>query len=103
MTTLKKIVRRVSNSKLSSSHGKDKHRRIVISLIPGNGDSVPDLIMLRPERTKRARMVAVEDLYSYMIRCEANQQCMAKLREKKAKKEQQRKERAWARELRRKV
>ena len=100
MTILKKPVRRVSNSKLSSSHGRDKNRRIVVTLIPGNGGSVSDLIQLRPERLKKSRAIALEDLWVYLIKCEVNQGKMAKLRLKKENKAIAKAERARKRELR---
>lgn len=105
MTTLKKAVRRVSNSTLSASHGRDKNKRIVITLIPGNGGDVPDMIRLKPERLKdsSSRSIVVEDLWSYMIRCEVNQKKMATIREKKAKKEEKLKQRRWKAELRKEV
>jgi len=100
MTILHKPVRRVSNSKLSASHGRDKNRRIVVTLFPGNGGSVPDLIQLKPQRLKMARAISMEDLWVYLIKCEANQTKMAKLRDRKAKKEASRAERARKRRLR---
>ena len=101
MTILKKPVTRVAQTELDGHHGRDRGRRIVITLIPAADGN--DMIELRPQGTRRPKQVKVQDLYSYMLRCESNVSTMAKLREKKAKKEQQRKERAWARELRRKV
>jgi hypothetical protein len=103
MTKLSKPVRRVSSTRLSAAHGRDKNRRIIITIIPGNGGSVPDLIQLKPERLKCPRSIALEDLYVYLIKCEANQKFMAKLRERKAKKEEQRKAAAWKRELRKPI
>lgn len=100
MTTLTKPVRRASNSNLSHAHGRDKNRRIIVTLIPAHGDGVPDLIQLKLERLRRTRSIALEDLWVYLIKCEVNQKKMAGLREKKAKKEAAQKQRAWARELR---
>jgi hypothetical protein len=101
MTILKKPVTRVAQTELDGHHGRDRGRRIVITLIPAADGN--DMIELRPQGTRRPKRVKVQDLYSYMLRCESNVSAMAKLRAIKAKKEQQRKERAWARELRRKV
>ncbi len=100
MTVLNKTVRRVSLSRLSASHGRDRNRRIVVSIIPGNGGNIPDLIQLKPERLRQSRSIALEDLWVYLIKCEANMKVMARLREKKAKKEEKRKQAAWKRELR---
>jgi hypothetical protein len=60
------------------------------------------MIELCPEgrRQTKARRIVLEDLWSYLLRCEANQRVMAKLRERKAKKQQQKQERAWKRSLR---
>lgn len=103
MTILKKPVRRVSNSKLSAQNGNDRNRRIVVTLIPGNGGSVSDLIELRPQRLKKARAITLEDLWVYLIRCEVNQGKMARLRERKEKKQQAKAARAWKREIRKPV
>lgn len=99
MTKLSKPVRRVSSTRLSACHGRDKNRRIIVTIIPGNGGSVPDLINLKPERLKKSRSIALEDLYIYLVKCEANQKFMARLRERKAKKEAARAQRAWKRQL----
>lgn len=95
MTTLHRPVRRVSNSTLSHAHGRDKNRRIIVTLMPGNGDSVPDLIHLKLSRLSKTRAIALEDLWVYLIKCEVNQKKMAKLREKNAKKEEQQRKRRW--------
>lgn len=86
MTILKKPVRRVSNVGLDGSFGSDRNRRIVITLIPGNGDDVPDLIELRPERTRRAETIAVMDVYRYAVRSRVFKEKMEKGKEKEAKK-----------------
>lgn len=91
----------MGNDILSASHGRDRNRRFVITLCPGNGDDTPDLIKLRLARTHRSRAIALEDLWVYLIKCEVNQKVMAKLREKKAAKEAKKKQRQWNTELRR--
>lgn len=103
MTTLSKPVRRVTNSRLSHAHGRDRNRRIIVTLIPGNGDSVPDLIQLKLARLRKTRAIALEDLWVYLIKCEVNQKKMAKLRERKAKIQQKQQQRRWKAELRKEV
>lgn len=90
MTTLKTTVRRVTNKPLSPAFGSDKSRRIVVSLIPGNGNDVDDLIELRPERTRRGELVTVADVYQFALRCRVNRAQLDKAREKKKKKQEQR-------------
>lgn len=85
MTSLKKAVRRVTNSRLPAAYGADRDRRIVVTLIPGNGKDVPDLMELRPERTRRGEVVAIEDVYHYAIRCRINKGQLEKARATKAR------------------
>lgn len=94
MTLLHKPLKRVTNEKLGSGHGSDGRRRIVVTLLPGNGDDVPDMIELRPERTRRGKLVAIRDVYTYILKCEANKATIDRMNKAKAKK-------AAARELRR--
>lgn len=86
MTTLKKAVSRVSNDELGAWAGADRARRIVVTLVPGNGRDVPDMIELRPARTRRVRRAALVDVWSYLVRCEVNAKRLEKAREVKAKK-----------------
>lgn len=98
MTALNKPVRRVSASTVAK-YGPDCGKRIVVTLVPGNGAGTPDIIELRPERTRRAETVALIDVYHYAMKCRVNAAQLAKARDKKAKKDQQKKDRAWAREI----
>lgn len=86
MTTLTKPVRRIAATPLGNGFGSDSTRRITITLIPGNGDDVPDSIELRPLRTKRGERGNVDDLYRYLVRCRVNRELLEKARERKAKK-----------------
>lgn len=86
MTSLNKPIRRVTRATLGSQHGCDKQRRIVITLHPGNGADLPDMIELRPERTRRGKLAAVVDVYTYILKCEVNKERMERLRERKAAK-----------------
>jgi hypothetical protein len=98
MTSLRTKVTRRGNTP-AAKYGPDSRRNIVISIIPGNGADVPDAIELRPERTRTGRRMNVDDLWATLIRMEANQTAMARLRERKAKKAAAKQERAWKREL----
>lgn len=88
MTELTKPLKRVTRSKLDGSYGLDRNRRIVVSLIPGDGDQIHDLIELRPERTRRSERIAVVDVYRYAIRCRANLAFLEKARRAKERKAQ---------------
>lgn len=99
MTHLKKPVRRVSADK-AADHGPDRDKRIVITLLPGNGGDVPDLLELRPERTQRAERAPVRAVYEWLLKCRVNAARMEGLRLRKARKAAQRSERARQRELR---
>mgnify|MGYP003349341810 CR=1 FL=1 len=62
MTTLAKPVRRVTRDTLDGSHGPDRGKRIVVTLLPG------DVIELRPERTRRGETISLADVYAYALR-----------------------------------
>jgi hypothetical protein len=74
-------VTRLTEGTLGGQFGKDKHRRLAISLAFG------DIIVLRPHGTRRSESILAVDLYSYALRCKANKSLMERLRERKAKKE----------------
>lgn len=98
MTTLKKPVRRVTQTALDGSYGCDRNRRIVITLIPGTG-IIPDLMELRPEKTRRSEQIAVMDVYRYAMTCRVNRTRLEKARERKKKIAAQREARRWKCEL----
>jgi hypothetical protein len=83
-TLLKKPVTRVTNSALDGCFGKDRNRRIVITLIPGT-DTVPDLIQLRPHGTRRAESIAAIDVYRIAITRRVNCERLKKANERKEK------------------
>ena len=85
MTTLKKPVRRVTNTALDGSYGRDRNKRIVVTLTPGDGKKIPDVLELRPERTRRAERIAVMDVYRFAIRARANLELLEKARARKGK------------------
>lgn len=72
---------------LGGAHGIDQHKRLVMSALRG------DLISLRPERTRREVCIPAIDLYTYLLRLEANKHALERAREKKAAKEMARRER----------
>jgi len=88
MTHLKKKLSRVGQCPLGFGFGSDRDKRIVVSLLPGNGGDVDDMIELRPERTRRTETLRVSDIYRYAIQCRLNRTLMEKLRAKKALKKE---------------
>ena len=86
MTTLTKPVSRVTPGKLDGTFGPDRNKRVVITLIPGDGENRPDMLELRPERTRRPEQVAVIDCYRFALRCRVNRQVLEKARERKSRK-----------------
>lgn len=88
MTHLKKKLSRVGQRPLGFGFGSDRDKRIVVSLLPGNGNDVDDMIELRPERTRRTETLRVSDIYRYAIQCRLNRTLMEKLRAKKALKKE---------------
>lgn len=85
-TKLTKSVTRVTNDELGGNYGNDKHRRLVVTIIPGNGQG--DILQLKPmgRRSGAAKSALLVDIFSYMIRCEVNKTKMEKLRIKAEKK-----------------
>lgn len=86
MTLLRKPVSRVTNTALDGSFGADRRRRIVVTLLPGNGDDVPDMIELRPERTRRPERLALADVLRYAVRCRVACEQLERARKIKANK-----------------
>lgn len=88
MTPLTKPVRRVTQTTLDGSFGCDRDRRIIVTLVPGNGRDISDMLELRPERTRRTERIAVSDVLRFAIRARVNSQVLEKAREKKAKRQE---------------
>ena len=101
MTILNKPYHRVTRGALPASFGSDRDRRIVVTLLPGNGDDVPDLLELRPQGTRRPERLALIDVYHFAIRCRVNRTHLERAREKKLKKQASREQAAIARTERR--
>lgn len=85
MTPFNHVTRRTIGS-LSGSYGPDRGKRIVVTLVPGNGDSVPDVIELRPEGTRRLERMAIVDVYRAALRGRVNLELLTKARERKERK-----------------
>jgi hypothetical protein len=85
MTRLEKPVVRRTATALDGCFGPDRGKAIVVRLVPGDGKSIPDLIELRPERTRRAEQIAVMDVYRYAMRCRVGRELLERARAKKAK------------------
>lgn len=104
MTPLRKTVSRITNTALDGCFGPDRGRRIVITLVPGNGDTVHDLIQLRPHGTRRSEQIAAVDVYRYAMRCrvgkEQRDKALAKAQAAKARKDAARRDRELARAVR---
>lgn len=86
MTPLKKRISRVTQTPLDGTFCRDRRRRIVVSLVPGDGKEIPDLLELRPEKTRRTERIAVADVYRYAVRARANRELLEKARARKEKK-----------------
>lgn len=97
MTILNKPVTRATKSALGACFGPDRERKIIVTLVPGNGLAVPDLIMLRPQRTQRTESLPLEAVYRYAIQCRVNCQRLEKARAKKERLKAQRERAAIAR------
>lgn len=97
MTPLTKPVTRKSSTP-AGRYGKDLNRRIAITLLPAADG---DMIELRPLKTRRGRRILVGDLWSFMIRCEANKIQNEKTAARKAKRAAAKAEAKWKREIKR--
>ena len=64
------------------SYGVDKDRKLVVSLRDG------DIIAVRPAKCSKARELSItaQDLWAYLVRCNANKITLAKARDIKERK-----------------
>lgn len=83
-------VKRVTRGTLDGTFCADRGKRLVVSFIPGDGDKIPDLLELRPLRTRRAERIAVIDAYRYALRCRINRDLLERARNRKAAKQARR-------------
>jgi hypothetical protein len=86
---------RVTREALDGSFGKDRKRKLVVGFV------APDLLALRPAGTRQQITIPLTEVYRMAIHRKANIAHMAKLREKKAKKQALRERRALDRAERR--
>lgn len=86
MTALTKPVRRIARETLGAQFGPDRNRRLVITIVPGDGDKVPDMLLLKPLGTgsKRTERIAVIDCYRLAMRARVNLAVLEKARSTKA-------------------
>jgi hypothetical protein len=80
----RRAVARVTLGALGFGHGRDRNRRLVAQLAYG------DLLVLRPQGTRRPQTVALVDVYTWALKCKVNRDRMEKLRQRKAQLEQRR-------------
>lgn len=68
-TKLTKPVIRVSNSVLDGSYGPDKHKPLVVTLVPGTHGN-PDMLELRPQgaSTERSEFIPLLEVYRTALR-----------------------------------
>lgn len=75
------VWRKTERDELGHNHGSDRGRALAVGLLPG------DMIAIRPAGTRRPALeIKPSDLYSFLIRCAANRDTLAKAREKKERK-----------------
>lgn len=73
----------MTHGELDASFGApDRDRKLIVSLEAG------DLIVMRPQGTRRPMKAAAIDVYRWMIRCEANRITLERARDKKSRKAQ---------------
>lgn len=84
MTTSR--VKRVTVGELDGTFCADAGRRVVLTFTPGDGRGIPDMLELRPLRTKRAERIAVIDVYRYALKCRVNRDVLERARGTKAAK-----------------
>lgn len=94
MTRLHKPITRKSDAALDGSFGPDRDKALVVTLLPGG------LISLRPERTRRAEVVALIDVYRFAVRCRAARGQLEKARARKVKLQERRERRSLDRAYR---
>lgn len=79
-------VQRRTVGQLGGMFGKDKAKRICVTLEPGNGSDRPDLIVMRPEGTRREERIAVVDAYRIALTGRARLVVLEKARQRKVAK-----------------
>lgn len=64
---------------LGTGHGPDSRKRLVVSLERG------DIISLRPERTRRCAVIPAGELYTWLLRIQAEKHAAEKKAKRAAK------------------
>lgn len=93
MTPLSKPITRRTQSTLDGCFGPDRGKAIVVRLVPGDGKKIPDLLELRPERSRRVERVTVADCYAWALRCRVNREVLERARARKEARAAQRERR----------
>lgn len=78
------VVRRITKNELDGSFGRDRGRKLVVSLEYG------DRIVLRPSGTRHSVDAALSDVYRMLLWRRATKAQLERARERKAKRAQQR-------------
>jgi len=78
------VVKRVTRSELDGSFGRDRGRKLVVSLEAG------DRLVLRPAGTRQAVDAPMADIYRWMIWRRASRAQLEKARERKLVRQRQR-------------
>lgn len=81
------IVRRVTRNELDGSFGRDRGRKLVVSMEAG------DRLVLRPSGTRQAVDAPLADIYRWMVWRRAARMQLEKARERKAIRQRQRESR----------
>jgi len=84
-------VSRKTAEPLGGQFGRDKRKRLVVTLCAG------DVIEVRPERTQRTLSITAADLYSTLLRCAASRALLERARQAKERKKETRARRQIAR------
>lgn len=91
MTPLHSRVTRVSKDELGGRFGADRGRKLVVTLEPNSGN---DLLIVRPQGTRRPEVFALVDLYQLALRLRASREALERARAKKARNAARRAQRA---------
>lgn len=89
MTRLTRAVRRLTVGALSGQFGPDANRRMVVSIVPGDGRELPDMIHIKPmgRFAKLAtERISIMDAYRIAMRNRVNLEVLTKARTTKAAK-----------------
>jgi hypothetical protein len=79
-------VKRATVGSLGASFGPDRDKRVIVVFVPGDGRDVPDVLELRPYKTRRIERIAVLDVYRYALRCRVNLALLDRARKAKERK-----------------